>query len=1194
MTSSTIEDWNRHIGLNKEGGQAPLADSEMLRKIINVKLAAQGYDVQNDEFTQNIASDLFRVYREQSRQLESHLCPMDQRIQDFLDDALQATEEKVQLPSSTMCVDRYGLARELSFPDDANEFHNSEISSYRLAKGSVLHNPINDKRTTKGVFHVADYGLPIPADKIAVPLVAYARLLKAAFRPPKDLNTIPYSSNWKYPAESMVSLQLRPLACPAIPGRVPEKRLEVRFFVPGSCVANLDFVESIFGNAGDPSLPENDAGLDVDHWTGTTGCVVLAPHLRKCIKKDLGLPHVSEATEYQKSKGLCWTKEDEPYNGGKPFKITLRDERGIMVTILADNYFGYCKKETKTQIGLTANVFGLAEEEHAGGALAFKATNLGEKCKNNPRYQQVLVPSKHVENTYKYEDAMELLGDTVTRHPEGYATDKNYPEIHLLPEDMELNTQTQTAKFTNTATGKEQTIRILPNHIYVSPSGYKMRVERHPAANKWRLIGTIAEPTFCHKPSTVSGGGKSEISKSLNDAVIYGPIYIGNYEEDMEQVKKIFGRDYSKCLLPEFSKGRSDPSRPILSMGRTLGSVIKLLTPDDIYTKEHNKFLKNIPQGILAIVFAIKSSYQAEMGADWQKHYTVAVTNGVAGHELKFKDRQLVGSYLRVGFGMDGNWRNFKMRQDFIASDKVQMEDDITASVVVPRDQIPGLPSEYSTYPSLKISENCEWRLFQRPDEAIHPGYDKQTEKDMSESGLFCSNFQPIKSNEMKDLTEELYFWDLFTPDMQQHMKDAANDIDTSICSAKPRLVDGKPTKNPRYLQTRPDVSVPRDRYLAEFGSRLYRRIPVSAPCVFPVAGVLSGRRNNPPDELNGTKIRPLCVYNPIHFQELPELIMDYVCCVTGKSPSTTGAGSEGALSKGPFNAIGATADLNNMLVSMILTEYGGFSSAAGWIGPKYRVDHDISLLIPELWCRMTAKERNPAYLIENKYLEAVDDFEYEGRTIPASRLGYRITTKFVNYFFCRVFDNPSGVFASDMLQPEKQDLGVFVDGVENIAQAMEKSAKLYFDDGIIEDACPPLRAVLHVMAYGHYNGMSIQDPSIRSMFTRDYLINSQWYQDRLSKKQDIDTRLWTKKINYLERFLERPGYERQAEHLRISDRLKEAKKQLDTTKTDAYIKSLVGTLGADPIHGGYTQTKTKESAMADDIDTKRGHLVGF
>ena len=195
-------------------------------------------------------------------------------------------------------------------------------------------------QTTKGVFHVADYGLPVPADKIKVPLIAYARLLKTAFNPPADLNTLPYTSNWKTPAESMVSLQMRPLVCPEVPGQHNEKRLEVRFFVPGGCVANLDFVESIFGNAGDPNLPENDAGLDTDHWTGTTGCVVLAPHLRKCVKKELGLPRVSEATDYQKSKGLCWEKEDELYNGGKPFKITLRDERGIMVTILADNYFG--------------------------------------------------------------------------------------------------------------------------------------------------------------------------------------------------------------------------------------------------------------------------------------------------------------------------------------------------------------------------------------------------------------------------------------------------------------------------------------------------------------------------------------------------------------------------------------------------------------------------------------------------------------------------------------------------------------------------------------------------------------------------------------------------------------------------------------------------------------------------------------
>ena len=43
----------------------------------------------------------------------------------------------------------------------------------------------------------------------------------------------------------------------------------------------------------------------------------------------------------------------------------------MIVTLLADNYYGYCKKEVKTQISYAANLFGGVEEEHAGGAIAF-------------------------------------------------------------------------------------------------------------------------------------------------------------------------------------------------------------------------------------------------------------------------------------------------------------------------------------------------------------------------------------------------------------------------------------------------------------------------------------------------------------------------------------------------------------------------------------------------------------------------------------------------------------------------------------------------------------------------------------------------------------------------------------------------------------------------------------------------------
>ena len=55
---------------------------------------------------------------------------------------------------------------------------------------------------------------------------------------------------------------------------------------------------------------------------------------------------------------------------------------------------------------------------------------------------------------------------------------------------------------------------------------------------------------------------------------------------------------------------------------------------------------------------------------------------------------------------------------------------------------------------------------------------------------------------------------------------------------------------------------------------------------------------------------------------------------------------------------------------------------------------------------------------------------------------------------FCgRVLGNPSSVFDEEFLQPEKQDLGVFADGVENIVGAMRAAALHYFSDGSIEMA---------------------------------------------------------------------------------------------------------------------------------------------
>jgi hypothetical protein len=326
------------------------------------------------------------------------------------------------------------------------------------------------------------------------------------------------------------------------------------------------------------------------------------------------------------------------------------------------------------------------------------------------------------------------------------------------------------------------------------------------------------------------------------------------------------------------------------------------------------------------------------------------------------------------------------------------------------------------------------------------------------------------------------------------------------------------------------------------------------------VNAVLAGRRNNPPDQKAG--IPPLAVYNPIHYQELPELFMDFICSLTGKSPSTTGFGSEGALTKGPFNALPPVVDVNNALVSAILTGYAGFTTAAGYIGPNYRVDHDNSMLVPELWCRMRVHERDPKWLIEKGYLEKVADFEYKGRKVLASRLGYRITAAFIDHFLARMFEVPNAVFPDEILRPEKQGEDVFVAGVDAIVQAQRNVALNYFADGSLEQACPPIKALLHIMAHGHYNGAAPGESCIQKMFTRESLLESEWYADRLRAKQRIDIGLWQRHQTAVESFL-RKGIP--APEIDLEARLSAVRNSLARIREESYLAELEGTIGADP-----------------------------
>jgi len=1153
-----VQELLKSLGIAPDTASAKRYASE-LDRLVYFRLIATGL-MEPDACPDPLAADLARVQhdanRQQRRLMQAHRSPIDKRIEGWLRTHLSDVAEpaSIRLPGATICLDRHGLARRLSLPAQGDRFENAYVTSTRVLNG-VLHNPRHDRRTTAGTFHVAEGGLPIPAGKRAVPKAVFANMLRAAMQAPDDLMRLPFTEGLDGDGRAWVSLMLRPLVQPGVPGVCDEKTMEVRFFAPGALVSNLDFVESIFGNAGDPDLPRNDAGLDVDGWTGHTGCVILAPHLEAMTKKALGLPHISEATDAQKHDGMCWENEEEKYNNGSAFKVTCRTEEGIIVTLIADNYFGYCKKEVKTQISYAANLMGRCEEEHAGGTIAYPSYNLGYEFKANSRQY----------NNRTFDDIARDYADFIEARPEGYGIDKHFPQIIYVPEDALASIETQTISWTRH--GKTTSIPLEPGQTYVTPSGYRFYLGKHPAAPSWRLVGTLGEGAVCHKPCTVSGGGKSEISKSLEDYMLYGPIYVNDIEFDLNQCQAIINASYDNRWKPEVLKKQhydKYPSRPILSPKRSLGSVIKLLTPADEYTEEYNRWLDSIPNYIFAILFAIKRQYKPEWGEDWRSHFTVDTVNGFPGHELKVDDRKVVGSYLRVGFDQTGAWRTFKLRQDFMPSEKMSIEDDITASVTVAAKGIKGLNPGF-TPTSVKFVENCEYRFFQRPDEAIIRGFDETTERNIGGSDNFLCNYEPLSAQDAKEMVEQVIDFDQYTKPMQKILRAAAaKDEGYVVSSAHPRIVNGTPTKNPRYLQTRPDMTNPLMPYLGQLGVQMFRALPPTTPALMPVNVVLTGRRNNPPEYDAG--IRGLAVYSPMHYQALPELFMEFISSLTGKSPSTTGAGSEGALTKRPFNALRPTTDLNNALVSFVLTNMAGFSTSAGYVGPNVRVDHDISLLIPEIVARMSPHEIDPAYMISEGLLEKIDDFDFEGETILASRLGYRITQHFVGRFFARVFDNPNRVFSPEMLRPETQSLADFADGIKNITEAQQRVALEYFGSGGIEDACPPLYSLLHIMAYGDHDGLTADAPELRAMFELNSVLDSDWYQARLQTQQQRDMTACQRQIAYLEAVLGDPFAAEDAADMELTVRLAKLRDRLSAVEEPGYVAGLRGELGADPL----------------------------
>ena len=126
------------------------ADARLIA-YLNLKLREidqPGIAVTRPDGLEPLVDHFLALSREKDRALPELLCPVDQRIQDFLDHHLRAAGAVPRLPTTTLVLDRPHLARILSLPPDADRHVSDILSSHRVQQG-VLHNPRSDRRDRK-------------------------------------------------------------------------------------------------------------------------------------------------------------------------------------------------------------------------------------------------------------------------------------------------------------------------------------------------------------------------------------------------------------------------------------------------------------------------------------------------------------------------------------------------------------------------------------------------------------------------------------------------------------------------------------------------------------------------------------------------------------------------------------------------------------------------------------------------------------------------------------------------------------------------------------------------------------------------------------------------------------------------------------------------------------------------------------
>ena len=500
-----------------------------------------------------------------------------------------------------------------------------------------------------------------------------------------------------------------------------------------------------------------------------------------------------------------------------------------MVTIIADNYYGYCKKEVKTQISYAANLFGLCEEEHAGGAIAFPAYVLGQEFYAGPHR---LTQAGHVRRRHA------PAGRPRRTQARGLRGGPRYPEVFYVPGECRVSACAKAACSWPLKTAATHELTLRAGEVYVLPWGTKIRLRKTAGGAAWRLVGVARRRHSL--PQTLHRLGRRQIAKFRNPSrsiMLKGPCSSATTIATWTRWRRFWTGISPASISKPAPDSRAQ--RPILSPERSLGSVIKLLTPSPEYTDEHNEWLRELPQTIRQLVFTVKRYYRPEWGDNWREHFTVDRINGLLGHELKYDDQKLVGNYLRVGYDPDGSWRilqaapGLPSRRQGAGGGRHHRVGRVAA-----RGSLNDLDPEYPNPQRQTGGRTARACCSSAPTMRSIAASIQQAEADIASPGTFLSNFEPLTVGSRRaGMVDHVVEFDRYTEPMKQliaEFRRTSGKPAYVVSSAHPRMVDGNPSKNPRYLQKRPDLVNPREAL-----SRRDRHAPgprdsAGRPCAFP------------------------------------------------------------------------------------------------------------------------------------------------------------------------------------------------------------------------------------------------------------------------------------------------------------------------------------------------------------------------